>query len=90
MIRNRTSVGLDVHARTVVGCAIDDETGEIHHRRLSPDPAEIAAWIQSLPQPWQATYEAGPTGFGLFRFLTGHGWCRLCGRGAEQVAAAGR
>ena len=73
MNRNRTSVGLDVHARTVVGCAIDDETGEICHRRLSPDPAEITAWIQSLPQPWQATYEAGPTGFGLFRFLTGHG-----------------
>ena len=47
MIRNRTSVGLDVHARTVVACAIDDETGEIHHRRLSPDPAEITAWIQT-------------------------------------------
>ena len=40
---------------------------------MGRDPAEIAAWIQSLPQPWAATYEAGPTGFGLFRFLTGHG-----------------
>ena len=73
MLRNRTSVGLDVHARTVVGCAIDDETGEIQHRRMGPDPAEIAAWIRSLPQPWQATYEAGPTGFGLFRFLKSRG-----------------
>ena len=73
MIRNRTSVGLDVHARTVVGCAIDEQTGEIHRRRMGPDPAEIATWIRSLPQPWAATYEAGPTGFGLSRFLTGHG-----------------
>jgi len=39
--RSRTSVGLDVHARSVVGCAIDEETGEILHRRLSPDPVEI-------------------------------------------------
>lgn len=69
MLRNRTSVGLDVHARSVVGCAIDDETGEIHRRRLSPDSREIEVWIRSLPQPWKATYEAGPTGFGLARHL---------------------
>lgn len=73
MFTERTSVGLDVHARSVVGCAIDDETGEIHHRRLSPDPVEITAWIKSLPQPWAATYEAGPTGFGLSRFLRSRG-----------------
>ena len=28
MIIERTSVGLDVHARSVVGCAIDNDTGE--------------------------------------------------------------
>ena len=73
MIRNRTSVGLDVHARSVVGCAIDEETGEVHRRRLSPDNREIEAWICSLPGPWRAAYEAGPTGFGLARHLIGVG-----------------
>jgi transposase len=78
--RNRTSIGLDVHARSVVGCAIDGETGEIHRRKLSPGPAEITAWIKSLPPPWAATYEAGPTGFGLAR--------HLLGAGIETVVAA--
>ncbi|MGB2919126.1 MAG: IS110 family transposase, partial [Mycobacterium sp.] len=32
----RTSVGLDVHARSVVGCGLDGETGEVFQRRLSP------------------------------------------------------
>lgn len=73
MLRNRTSVGLDVHARTVVGCAFDDQTGEVHRRRLSPDPVEITDWIKSLPPPWKATYEAGPTGFGLARHLNAAG-----------------
>jgi transposase len=69
-VRNeRTSIGLDVHARTVVGCAVDGNTGEIHRRQMSPDPSEILGWVGSLPGPVRATYEAGPTGFGLARFL---------------------
>lgn len=60
MLRNRTSIGLDVHARSVVGCAIDLENGEIRRRRLSPDNREIEAWIRLLPQPWWVTYEARP------------------------------
>jgi transposase len=73
-VRNeRTSVGLDVHARSVVGCAIDGLTGEIHRRRLTPDPNEILAWVLSLPGPARVTYEAGPTGFGLARFLNAAG-----------------
>ena len=39
--RNRTSIGLDVHARSVVAAAIDSETGEVHRRRLTPDYREI-------------------------------------------------
>ena len=68
-MRNRISIGLDVHARSVVGCALDGETGEIRRRTLTPDHREIEAWIRSLPAPWKVTYEAGPTGFGLARFL---------------------
>ena len=63
----RTSVGLDVHARSEVGCGLDGQTGEVFERRLGPDPVEIAAWIKSLPQPVSVAYEAGPTGYGLAR-----------------------
>jgi transposase len=80
-VRNeRTSVGLDVHARSVVGCAVDELTGEIHRRRLTPDPNEILGWVRSLPAPARVAYEAGPTGFGLARFL--------CAQGVECLVAA--
>ena len=74
MLANRTSVGLDVHARSVVACGLDGQTGELFERRLSPDHGEIIAWVRGLPGPVAVTYEAGPTGFGLARFLmrTGH------------------
>ena len=73
MHRNRTSVGLDVHARSVVACGLDGQTGELFERRLCPDHGEIISWIRGLPGPVGVTYEAGPTGFGLARFLTGQG-----------------
>ncbi len=73
MIGNRTSVGLDVHARSVVACGLDGQTGELFERRLTPDHGEVAAWVRSLPGPVGVTYEAGPTGFGLARFLAAEG-----------------
>ena len=73
MLANRTSVGLDVHARSVVACGLDSQTGRVFERRLTPDYGEILGWIRSLPGPVAATYEAGPTGFGLARFLTAEG-----------------
>ena len=69
----RTSVGLDVHARSVLGCGLDGDTGEVFQRRLSPDHGEIVAWLGELPGPVAVTYEAGPTGFGLARALTAAG-----------------
>jgi transposase len=69
VIRQRTSVGLDVHARSVFGCALDGETGELIERRLTPAHGEVIEWVQSLPGPVSAVYEAGPTGFGLARAL---------------------
>ena len=65
----RTSVGLDVHARSVVACGLDGETGEVFERRLTPDHREILDWVRSLPGPVAVTYEAGPTGFVLARLL---------------------
>ena len=69
----RTSVGLDVHARSVVGCAIDNQSGEVFRRRLGPGGEEIRDWVASLPGPVRAVYEAGPTGFALARFLRAAG-----------------
>jgi transposase len=48
---------------------MDEWTGEVWQRRLPADPAEVRRWLQSLPQPVRAAYEAGPTGYGLARVL---------------------
>jgi transposase len=69
----RTHVGLDVHALTVVACAIDGQTGEILRARLTPDHHEILAWLEALPGPCRIVYEAGPTGFPLARALRAAG-----------------
>ena len=69
MSHQGTSVGLDVHARSVVACGLVRETGEVLERRLCPDHREILDWITGLPAPVAVTYEAGPTGFGLARAL---------------------
>jgi transposase len=67
---NATSIGLDVHARSVVACGLDGRSGELFERRLTPDHGDIESWIRSLPGPVCVTYEAGPIGFGLARHLT--------------------
>jgi transposase len=56
------------------------KSGEVFRQRLSPDYGQIEAWIAGLPHPVKVTYEAGPTGFGLFRHLNAIG--------VETVAAA--
>ena len=73
MQTERTSVGLDVHARSVVAAAIDGETGELKRARLTPSHQEIMAWLGRLDGPVVVAYEAGPTGFGLYRALTAAG-----------------
>src|SRR3954470_18036188 len=69
----RTSIGLDVHARSVVAAAIDGVTGEVSQTRLTPSFEHIQEWIKQLPGPVAVAYEAGPTGFGLYRALIGAG-----------------
>jgi transposase len=65
-----TSVGLDVHALSVVAHAVDEETGKIARARLCPDHGEILGWLHQLRAPVRVAYEAGPTGFGLARAIT--------------------
>jgi transposase len=69
----RTSVGLDVHARSVVAAAIDGVTGELVQARLTPSHEHVRSWLGDLPGPVAVAYEAGPTGFGLSRSLTAAG-----------------
>ncbi len=73
MFTERTSVGLDVHARSVAAAAIDGVTGELFQAKLTPAHDHIRSWIQELPGPVAVTYEAGPTGFGLYRSLAAAG-----------------
>jgi transposase len=69
----RTSVGLDVHARSVVGVGLDGLTGEVIRARLGAGVPEVLAWVRGLPGPVRVVYEAGPTGFGLARALNAEG-----------------
>ena len=69
MSSNGTSVGLDVHALSVVAHAVDEESGRVERARLCPDYGEILGWLRQLRGPVRVAYEAGPTGFGLARAL---------------------
>lgn len=73
MFVERTSVGLDVHARSVAAAAIDTVTGEFFKSTLRPKPEVVIDWVRGLPGPVAVTYEAGPTGFGLARALRAAG-----------------
>lgn len=62
-----TFVGMDVHARSTTAAAIDLMTGELRRVRFGAGVEAPVAWLGELPGPVHACYEAGPTGFGLFR-----------------------
>jgi transposase len=85
----RTFIGLDVHAKSIVACALDTATGEVIRAKMNPDPVAVLAWLQTLAVPVQAVYEAGPTGFGLSRFLTGHGIDCLIAAPSKLMRAPG-
>jgi transposase len=60
-------VGLDVHARQTHAAVLHLESGELAVSRLRMTPEEVASFLERLPGPAMAVYEAGPTGFGLAR-----------------------
>jgi transposase len=80
MAKARTLVGLDVHAAKVVAAILDAETGELRFQRLGGETAPVVRLCGSLEGPVRASYEAGPTGYGLAR--------ELGGAGVECVVAA--
>lgn len=73
MFSERTSVGLDVHARTTTAWALDGETGEVFSERLDAETHNVLTWVATLPPPAAVAYEAGPTGFVMARALDGIG-----------------
>ena len=89
MIVQGTSVGLDVHALSVVAHAIDEETGKIARARLCPDHREVLGWLHQLRGPVWVTYEAGPTGFGLARAINNSAGME-CLVAAVEAATPGR
>lgn len=78
-----TWVGFDVHARSTHGAAIDSMTGELSRVRFGPGVEGPLAWLSELAGPVRGCYEAGPTGFGLYRAATAAGI-------AMQVIAPGK
>jgi transposase len=68
-----TWVGFDVHARSTHGAAIDSMTGELTRMRFGPGVEGPLAWLAELAGPVKACYEAGPTGFGLYRAVIAAG-----------------
>lgn len=66
---HRTSIGLDVHARSIAAAAFIPETGEVLQKSFGYDADAAASWAKALPQPARCVYESGPTGFGLKRKL---------------------
>ena len=75
-----TWVGLDVHARSIEAAAVDARSGELARRRFGGESGPVVAWLTGLAAPVSACYEAGPTGYGLYRAAT------AAGVGMEVVA----
>jgi transposase len=72
MVESTTvTVGLDVHARSIRLAAIRaDEL--LEERTLPYDEEQVARLLRRWPFV-RCCYEAGPTGFGLYRHLVGYG-----------------
>jgi transposase len=73
MTGTMTWVGLDVHARSTYASAIDVVTGELTRARFGAGNEDVVAWLSGLRAPARVVYEAGPTGFALYRAARGAG-----------------
>lgn len=85
----RTSIGLDVHARSIAAAAFVPETGEVVQRSLPYDPWAVAEWAKSQPQPARCVYESGPTGFDLQRRLAEAGVECCVGAASKMLRPSG-
>src|SRR5438874_10741884 len=65
------TVGLDVHARSIRLAAVRAD-GLLEERSLPYDEAAVERLLRRWPSV-RCCYEAGPTGFGLYRYLVERG-----------------
>ncbi|MCA1678734.1 MAG: IS110 family transposase [Actinobacteria bacterium] len=74
MTGTMTWAAMDVHARSTHAATLDVQTGELSRRRFDTGRVDpVVEWLGGLPAPVRACYEAGPTGFGLYRAATAAG-----------------
>src|SRR5262249_28919527 len=79
MVESRTvTVGLDVHARSIRLAAV--RADELLEERTLPYDEEVVVRLLRRWPSVRCCYEAGPTGFGLYRYLVE--------RGVERVVVA--
>jgi hypothetical protein len=63
-----TWAAMDVHARSTYATSLEVMTGELSRERFEIGQVEpVVDWLAGLPGPVRCCYEAGPTGFGLYR-----------------------
>lgn len=84
-----TSIGLDVHARSIKAAAFIPETGDIIEASFTYDPDAVVKWMQKLPMPIRCVYESGPTGFDLLRKLHAAGICCVVGAVSKMFRPSG-
>jgi transposase len=82
MAQVRTWAAFDVHVSGVVAATLERDSGELRLQRLAGGSGAVIAFVEGLPGPVRATYEAGPTGFVLARRLGAIGVdCLVCAPG---------
>src|SRR2546426_4466702 len=92
MNESRTvTVGLDVHARSIRLAAVRaDEL--LEERTLPYDEEAVERLLRRWPEV-RCCYEAGPTGFALYRHLVGRGidcWLVAPGLGPQRPGDPGK
>jgi hypothetical protein len=83
-------VGLDVHARQTHAAVLDAGSGEVGVSRVMGAPeSAVVPFLERLPEPVLAVYEAGPTGFALARVARERGIdVRVVSPGSREALAA--
>ena len=54
-------------AKETTAVVLDGVSGELSVKRIVGRPDRVLEWLGTLERPFQAVYEAGPTGYGLAR-----------------------